>query len=354
MLLNSPVEVFWCVTNRCNLNCNFCLTRSTKTDNSDLSVEQRNFILHEIFENNVLKVYLTGGEPMLCPELFDYIRQLKEHNIFIELTTNGTLLDVNAIKKLKDYDINRVQLSLNGSNAYINDRLMGRSFARIVKNIGLLISNQVPTQVKVTVTRENLQNILELIRFLVSIGVTNIDLSEVHPLGRAFDNWNRIAPNIKDLAKLQNEIEQTPEYLQFDISFHSPSLLLEKNQVPSTCSMGAENTYSCLILANGDVIPCAFAMVWQIPNNICPNGLLQSWRGLTKFKQYVNPSRLTGKCATCDLKNRCKGGCRAMVYLFTNNLWAENPFCNYNSNEEIFNEYKRMENTDSHAAVLPG
>jgi len=343
MRLNSPIEIYWCVTNRCNLSCVFCLTDSAASSPDELDVHQRDFILQEIIGQRVLKVYLTGGEPLMVAEIFDYIEQLRHANIFVELTTNGTLLNAQNIRRLKRLDVNRIQLSLNGATEFLNDQLMGHSFRAIVENLHLLLAASISTHVKVTATRVNIHDIPQLVRLLMQIGVSEIDISEVHPLGRAFEKWRVLAPAITDLEKLESNLKLLPEYQQHQITFHSPTLQLLEQEFPSVCTVGSDAGYSCLISAQGQVLPCAFASVWRMENNILTSGLNASWHGLNKFKQFVNPVRLIGKCADCDIREDCKGGCRALALMFSGDVRGEYPFCNYRGHKEA---YEDMEKTN--------
>jgi len=328
MLLSAPTEVFWCVTNQCNLNCRFCLSSSTRFKQADeLTPQQREFVLQELIDNKILKVYLTGGEPMLCPELMFFIKQLRKSGIFIELTTNATLLNEEKICRLIDYDTNRVQISLNGANEETNDLLMGNSYRKIWKNLALLQKHGLRTHVKVTVVSQNIFEIPALVQKLTHIGINHIDISEVHPLGRAFENWQLLKVEPDELTLLRETIMELQRKTGISLSFHSPTLQLLEDRIPARCSAGQSDASSCQILSDGNVIPCAFALVWDVKNNIMDGGLRECWQGLKKYQLFQNPDLLQGKCATCYKKADCAGGCRAIAYLFSGEIWGDYPFC---------------------------
>jgi len=76
-----------------------------------------------INETNVQLVTLTGGEPLLRENIFELIEYFYEKQINLNLITNGSLLDTNAIKKLIPNKISIFELPLLASNRDIHDKL---------------------------------------------------------------------------------------------------------------------------------------------------------------------------------------------------------------------------------------
>ncbi|MBI5788252.1 MAG: radical SAM protein [Candidatus Schekmanbacteria bacterium] len=336
MLLKAPLEVFWCVTNRCNLHCRFCSADSgSESVQREADIMERGFILDQIIQNRVLKVYLTGGEPLLCPQTIDYIKVLSGHKIFVELTTNGTLLDEKTVRDLKAYGINRVQVSINGSSPEINDGLMGASFDLILTGLNKLIEHKINTHVKVTITRHNLTDIPNLIRLLLNMGLNQMELFEVIPLGRGFLHYSELRPDESELMALREHIAGLGS--GHKIRFRSFSLAMKENDQASACSIGHQRSRTCLIMADGNVIPCAPAQVWNFNNNVLEKGLSRCWHALEDYRQCLAPKRLGGKCGNCDLQESCGGGCRALAYQFTNDLWAEYTLCPHIKGLRIYN-----------------
>jgi radical SAM protein with 4Fe4S-binding SPASM domain len=331
MLLSAPLEVFWCLTNRCNLSCVFCSADAGPDfSGRELGVAEREFILQQLIQSRVLKVYLTGGEPVLCPQVTNYIWKLRQHKIFVELTTNGTLLEDKFARELVNSGVNRVQVSLNGAKAEVNDRLMGESFGRIIRGLKRFVEYKLNTHVKVTVSKQNLVDIINIVNLLLEIGIEQIELSEIMPLGRGFKNYNQLAPAEADLAILQDKLADLNGANGRNVRFRSFSLTVKGNGRASTCTAGHYRSRSCLIMADGEVIPCTPAQVWGIKNNITQKGLKACWQDLENYSRLIDPTILKGKCGICDLKADCRGGCRALAYQFTGDLQGEYPLCPYN------------------------
>jgi len=98
------------VTQRCNLNCEYCHKEGEKTTDSEISIENIKEILETASELGIKKIKITGGEPLLRDDIVEIIRTIKKHNFDdISLTTNGFLLDKLA-KRLKQAGLNRVNI----------------------------------------------------------------------------------------------------------------------------------------------------------------------------------------------------------------------------------------------------
>ncbi len=328
MILNAPLQVFWCLTDRCNLHCNFCLSESDSgTRMHELSVGQRAVILDELITHRVLKVYLTGGEPLLIPETVDYVERLKEAGVFTVLTTNGVLLDPSVIQDLAGQEIDRIQVSLHGGTLETNDAIMGGpAFERILDALGWIREAGVDLHVKVTLTRENATELPRLIRSLAPFSPALVNVSELVATGRGFENYETLRPSLETLASVRKEIAALRDE-GFNVSFKNHSLASAANGRPGTCTVGSGRASSCLILPDGNVTPCTPAHVWGLSNNVLEHGLQGAWHRLPLYREFLAPEKLQGHCKACDVVEECKGGCRAEAYLYTHNVWSEYPGC---------------------------
>jgi len=107
------------VTDRCNFRCPYCMPRG-KFSEDHTFLPRRAFLSFDEIEKVVLacmelgleKVRLTGGEPLLRPDLPDLVSLLSKHKIDLALTTNGSLLRRNA-QSLADAGLSRVTVSLD-------------------------------------------------------------------------------------------------------------------------------------------------------------------------------------------------------------------------------------------------
>ncbi len=114
------------ITNRCNLNCKHCYWRESYAEGEELSKKQFEDIIEEKFiGNNIIQVALTGGEPLLRPEI---IELFNEKGVSFDIVTNGTL-------PLKDFGQSEYYISIDG-NEEIHNKIRGQEiYNRIKRNV---------------------------------------------------------------------------------------------------------------------------------------------------------------------------------------------------------------------------
>jgi len=284
-------------------------------------------VVEEIIQARVLNLYLTGGEPLMLPWLPEYIGRFRKGHVHVTVTTNGTLLNPRRVFALREAGVNHVQVSLNGSRPEINDPLMSHSFHRIVQGIECLNSAGIAPRVKITVTRQNIGDMPDLVHFLDHFQTEHIHLFEVGPLGRGFQNYKELKPELEEMRILEEWMNRETGNLQNQAGFFSFSLIMHQEGRTAACSLGNPNICSCQILHNGNMIPCTFAQSLPDRNNILEHGFVGAWKRLPLFARYLDADKLTGKCGICEWKQECKGGCRADAYQQGKGVWSEDPLC---------------------------
>ncbi len=104
------------VTDRCNLNCIYCLAGSVShlSHEDILRYEEIYRVVQVAAGMGINKVRLTGGEPLVRPDLSKLVRMLSQIEGVddLSLTTNGTLLSRYAVE-LKEAGLKRVNVSLD-------------------------------------------------------------------------------------------------------------------------------------------------------------------------------------------------------------------------------------------------
>ncbi len=109
------------ITDRCNLRCAYCLPESGvqwMAENSLLTMEEIVRIASAAEQLGITKVRLTGGEPLVRPDVVEIVRQIAVIDGIkdLSLTTNGMLLEEKA-KALFEAGLQRVNVSIDTLNA---------------------------------------------------------------------------------------------------------------------------------------------------------------------------------------------------------------------------------------------
>ncbi|MDR2582128.1 MAG: radical SAM protein [Fibromonadaceae bacterium] len=172
-----PVLINWSLTERCNLNCGFCFRFHDK----ELPSDKMKIVLEKIVKSGVRRVTLTGGEPTLVNGLESIAEKLRYAGIFVSLHTNG--MNVDYVKK-NYFHFDRISLSLDGLNSFVNKIMRGHDdyFEKIMDLIMFLKENKRDFAIKTTVTKKNIDSILDMVDFINDIKPTFWSLFEFLPL----------------------------------------------------------------------------------------------------------------------------------------------------------------------------
>lgn len=131
------------VTNKCNLDCITCIRSSWKSSQGYMSKQLFESILQQIKELSSLQTVHFGGfgEPLSHPHILDFIAALKKQKLRVEMITNGFLLTEEIGEALVQLDLDRLVISLDGSDeTSFNDIRLGGEFNQVIENIRLLNS----------------------------------------------------------------------------------------------------------------------------------------------------------------------------------------------------------------------
>ena len=115
------------VTDRCNHRCVYCMPESgikLKRHEDILSYEQIEAIVQEAVKLGVTKLRLTGGEPLLRPDIDQLVKRLA-HIVGVNelaMTTNGTHL-ADIAERLKNNGLNRVNISIDSLDPLKYERI---------------------------------------------------------------------------------------------------------------------------------------------------------------------------------------------------------------------------------------
>lgn len=117
------------VTDRCNFRCRYCMPREKfgsdhtfMPKRAFLSFDEIEKVVKSCKELGLQKVRITGGEPLLRPNLPDLIKKLSKLDLDVALTTNASLLRKYA-KELSEAGLNRVTVSLDAIDQEIHSKM---------------------------------------------------------------------------------------------------------------------------------------------------------------------------------------------------------------------------------------
>lgn len=121
------MNLFLEVNNYCELRCRFCVADNA---HAYAATNMPTSLVKELIERNKQEklkcAFITGGEPLLHPDIFEILSLLRLDNYYIYITTNGLhLKEPEFLVKLLSIGINRLAIPIYGSTASIHDAMTG-------------------------------------------------------------------------------------------------------------------------------------------------------------------------------------------------------------------------------------
>ncbi len=311
-----PLVVSWNVTRKCNLACSHCYINAAKDElQGELNTEEAKRLIDQISDVSRPLLILSGGEPLLRPDIYDLIQYGAGKGLRMGLGSNGSLIDQEVAKNLKAAGVKTVSISLDSRNPEKHDEFRGvkGSWQKAVEAITALRQNGVLVQVNTTVTQQNHNEIDEIMSLAEELGVENFHLFFLVPTGRG-TKITDISPAMYE-GMIKSTFAKTgkhrlnvrpscaPQFMRI-----AKNMGLDMRQWIRGCIAGL---YYCRIYPNGDITPCPYLPVKL--GNVREKTFSEIWFGSEVFKNLRDFDTLKGKCGACDYRNLC-GGCRARAY----------------------------------------
>jgi len=336
--------VAWEITRNCNLACMHCRASSTKGPyGGELDTPSALRFLDQIAEVGNPIVILTGGEPLLRPDIFKVASYGTDKGLRMVMATNGTLITKAFAKQMADSGIKRISVSLDGATDKSHDDFRGvtDAFAGSLGGIELAKEAGIEFQINTTITKINLDQISKIQELGIKIGAVAHHIFLLVPTGRgkyiidqeidaeeyeSILNWFY---DQRENTSLQLKATCAPHYYRIlrqrakeegrSVSFKTHGL----DAVSRGCLGG---TGFCFVSHRGVVQPCGFLHLNC--GDITRTSFVDIWNNSDIFLSLRNYANLKGKCGKCEFRKVC-GGCRARAYEATGDYLAEEPLCNY-------------------------
>ena len=309
----APLSVQIELTSKCNNHCIHCYNHWRK-DNSSHAVIKKDqvvSVIKNLKESEVYKLLITGGEPMLYPDLLiETIKLAKANGLLCAVNSNVTLVTKEIAKRLKELKVS-VLTSLLSYKQDVHDNITCRqgSFERTINGINILKKAGVHVGVNMVVMQSNIDQVYNTGKFVRKLGIRSFNATRVQPAQGClnFDNLRltskEVIATLDDLLRLQKNFGMIVDSLtSYPVCLFGDLKKYERFLFKRSCSAGKTN---CTIGANGEVRPCGHAD--EEFGNAFKESLIQIWPRLKKWRSGL---LLPEECKKCDYFTRCGGGCR--------------------------------------------
>jgi radical SAM protein len=349
----TPFTVAWEITRACAYACVHCRAEAQpKRDPRELTTEEGFRLIDQLVEVGGPILVVTGGDPMMRPDMLDLVGYAAKSGLRVALAPTATKLVTRArLQEAKEAGVARVQISLDGSRAEVQDAFRGRpgSFQRTLEILEDIRSVGISLQVGTTVSRYSIDDLEAIAGVVGEYGAVMWSLFFLVPTGRgrredmvSSEEHERVFNWLYDLSKTASFDVRTTA------AQHYRRVVIQRRRQEAT-----ESTGGLLVTGAGYSFADGlgqssrgvndgngFAFVSHL-GDVCPSGFLPLSGGNVREKSFVDIyrnsplfrdlrdySRLKGKCSVCDFRAVC-GGSRARAYAVTGDYLESDPYCVY-------------------------
>ena len=223
-------------TNACNLHCRHCYL-----PNHNLDILSKDTVLRLVDEwNEIVKeergqyggiFHIKGGEPFMVPYLFDVIDRLSEiKSLRLMLTTNGTFVDEQVFRKLKNCNESldghvTVIVSLDGATEETNTKIRGKGhFDKVLKFLKGLRNHGINFYLNCVLHKDNIEELSAYIDLANKYGATQANFLNFIPKGRGSDLQNWQVPHLKLYEKLEEVYKSGNEQIKSKLAGCLPDI----------------------------------------------------------------------------------------------------------------------------------
>ncbi|SMC24864.1 heme b synthase [Desulfacinum hydrothermale DSM 13146] len=336
--------VAWEVTRTCNLSCIHCRAAALdKPYDNELSSQECRRVLDEIASFAKPIIILTGGEPLMRPDIFELAAYGNELGLRMTMAPNGTLVTQKAVRKMVESGIQRISISLDGATAESHDafRRVPGAFEGALRGIRNAREVGLPFQINTTITAHNLHELEAIQKLAVDLGAVAHHIFLLVPTGRG-KNLEEQAINAvqyeETLHWFYEQRDRVPLQLKATCAPHYYRILRQRarkeGKKVDMATFGLDamtrgclgGTGFCFLSHVGQVQPCGYLEVEA--GNVRTQSFREIWETSPVFLRLRNFKALEGKCGRCEYVRVC-GGCRARAFEATGNYMAEEPLCLY-------------------------
>jgi radical SAM protein with 4Fe4S-binding SPASM domain len=349
--------VVWNTTQRCNLKCIHCYTKSeNKPYQNELTTQEAKTFIEDLANFKVPVLLFSGGEPLLRQDLFEIASQASNLGIRTVLSTNGTLITQEIAQNLKTAGFTYIGVSIDGAETTNNKfRNNPQAFNQAITGIRNCLKAGIKPGLRFTVTNYNIQDVEKIFDLIATENIPRVCFYHLAYVGRG-------------TAIVNNDLthEQARKFIDYLLLKAETLQQNAQNTEILTVDNHADAAYLYLKLTKKDS-----KRAREVLELLKINGGNSSGKGIAcvDFKGYVHPDQfwqhysignileekfstlwtttqdplllalrnrtahLKGKCATCQFLDICGGNLRVRAQAVYGDIWAPDPACYLNTQE---------------------
>lgn len=345
-----PPVVVWNVCRHCNLRCPHCYAAATaQVAQDDLDGAEARSLIDALAGAGVQVLILSGGEPLLRPDLLDLVAHAHRAGLQPQLSSGGVLLDRPRAERLVAAGVRYIGISLDGL-APFNDSYRGLpgAFARAVEGLGHAKAAGARTGMRVTLTRRNADQLDPLLELAVRLGVDRFYVSHLLYSGRGRGLTEEDLSPVEARALLLHLFEAARRLARAGAA--APAVVTGGNDSDGALLLrwveeryGGEagaRVHDALLRRGGNSAGEKLLAIDHRgrvhPDQFWQTATLGNVREMPLAEILDHPLRaalrnreafLEGRCGACAFRALCRGSHRERALARHGEMWAPDPAC---------------------------
>jgi len=349
-------QIYFYLSAGCNLRCSHCWIAPKYQTSIEsypiLDVDLFYSIIQQGKALGLTDVKLTGGEPLLHPDILEILQIVRSEELRIIVETNGTLCTLELAKEIAKGKNPFVSVSLDGADAETHELIRGvaGSFESAIEGIRNLVKVGLKPQIIMSIMKCNRDQMEPVVHLAESLGAESVKFNIVQRIARGEKLHEAMETlTIEELVDLGQWVENklsllTDMHLYYS---HPPAFKPLSNQFGDQgAGCGVCGILGILgVLSDGSYALCGIgeSVPEMVFGHAARDRLVDIWKEtpiLNELREGL-PKKLEGICRDCLMKNLCQGHCIAQNYYTSKNIWASYYYCEEARKNGLFPETRR-------------
>ncbi len=354
--------IYFYLTEGCNCKCRHCwITPKYEIGGKGkwpyISLALFKKIIEQGLRLGLSSVKLTGGEPLIHPDILEILTYVKETGLNLIVETNGLACTPEIAAAIKRCANAFVSVSLDGAVPDTHNWVRGvdNAYDGALEGIRNLVKADIRPQIIMSLVKRNKDQIEELVKLAEKLNASSVKFNLVAPL---MDRGSQLAEqdetlSIQELIELGKNIEQEiqPES-KIQLSYSHPFAFKSLSAIYEKHDSGRCGIFGIIgVLGSGKYALCGIgeSVKELIFGNAEKDELSDIWHNNTILNEIREgiPEKLEGICGDCIMKKMCLGQCIANNYFVNHNLFAPFWFCHEAHKVKLFPESRLVPGSKS-------
>lgn len=345
--------IYFYLTEGCNLKCRHCWIepkyQSKKSTSTSLDLGCFQSVIEQAKPLGLSGVKLTGGEPLLHPQIHEILGLIRREDLQLTVETNGIPCTPELARMMASCKNPFISVSLDGPDPQTHEWVRGVEgcFEDALKGVENLRDAGISPQIIMTLMRRNKNHLEDMVRLAESLDAGSIKFNTLQPTARGkkmHDDGESLT--VSELIELGSWVDNTLSA--------STRLHLFYSYPPAFRALGnlfGQNRNGCQVcgilgiigvLADGFYALCGIGETVSdlVFGHVTKDRLAEVWNQTPILRELRKglPHRLEGICGKCIMKQLCLGSCIAQNYYRSSNIWAPFWFCEQAQERGLFPE----------------